>query len=112
MTRDGDLGVIAEVDHVPVGAAWIRIMGEGERGPQDDPEVPLLAIGVDREHRGRGIGSKLMRSLLDVARTAEVRAIDLTTGSFNAPAVRLYHRCGFEDVASNGGTVRMRATLA
>jgi ribosomal protein S18 acetylase RimI-like enzyme len=50
--------------------------------------------------------------LLDVARAAEVRAIDLTTGSFNAPAVRLYHRCGFEDVGSFGDTIRMRATLA
>jgi ribosomal protein S18 acetylase RimI-like enzyme len=112
MTRDSDLGVIAEVEGLPVGAAWIRAMGEGERGPDDDPDVPVLAIGVEREHRGRGIGSTLMQSLLDLARASGIRAIDLTTGSFNAPAVRLYHRSGFQDVGSSGNTIRMRATLA
>jgi ribosomal protein S18 acetylase RimI-like enzyme len=111
MTREGDLGVIAEVDGLSVGAAWIRVMGEGERGPQDDPEIPLLAIGVERDYRGRGIGSRLMWSLLDLARERGVRAIDLTVGSFNARAVQLYHRCAFQEVDTRGDTIRMRATL-
>jgi ribosomal protein S18 acetylase RimI-like enzyme len=111
MTRDGDLGVIAEIEGLAVGAAWIRVMGEDERGPDDDADVPVLAIGIEREYRGRGIGTTLIRSLLDLARVRRVRAIDLTTGSFNTPAVRLYHRCGFQDVGVHGETIRMRAIV-
>jgi len=111
MTRTGDLGVIAEIDEVPVGAAWIRIMRAGERGPLDAPDVPVLAIGVEHAHRGRGLGSELMRSLLDLARQSQVHSIDLTTGSFNTAAVRLYHREGFRDVGYYEDTIRMRLTL-
>lgn len=112
MTRAGDVGVIAEIDHVPVGAAWIRLMGDGEHGPDDDPDVPLLAIGVDHAYRGQRIGTELMRSLLDAAaRNNQVRCIDLTTGSFNTAAVRLYHGEGFRDVSHNEATIRMRVTL-
>jgi ribosomal protein S18 acetylase RimI-like enzyme len=111
MARAGDLGVIAEMDHVPVGAAWMRMMGEGERGPDDDPDVPVLAIGVEHAYRGQGIGTELMRLLLDAARHNRVRCIDLTTGSFNTAAVRLYHGQGFRDIGYNQDTIRMRVTL-
>jgi ribosomal protein S18 acetylase RimI-like enzyme len=111
MARAHDLGVIAEVDDVPVGAAWIRTMGEGERGPHDDPDVPVLAIGVERAHRGQGLGTALMRSLLDAARHNHVRCIDLTTGSFNAAAATLYRGQGFRDTGYYGDAIRMRATL-
>ena len=53
-----------------------------------------------------------MRSLLDAAaRNNQVRCIDLTTGSFNTAAVRLYHGEGFRDVSHNEATIRMRVTL-
>ena len=111
MERAGDLGVIAEIDRVPVGAAWMRMMREGERGPDDDPDVPLLAIGVEQLYRGQGVGTELMRSLLEAARRDGVRCIDLTTGSFNTSAVRLYHRQGFRDTGYNQNSIRMRITL-
>lgn len=110
-TRPGDLGVIADSSEAPIGAAWIRRMGKGQRLPFDDPEVPVLAIGVEREHRGRGVGALLLGSLLSRARQARIGAIDLTVGSFNEAAVKLYHAYGFTDVGNFGDALRMRALL-
>jgi ribosomal protein S18 acetylase RimI-like enzyme len=98
MTRAGDLGVIAELARTPVGAAWIRRMRDDELRPLDDPAVPVLAIGVESEYRGRGIGGRLMTALLGRARDAGTCATDLDTGSFNEAAVKLYHSHGFVDI--------------
>ena len=111
MTREGDLGVIAELHATPIGAAWIRRMGKGERIPGDDPEVPVLVIGVERDQRGLGVGTLLVSSLLNRAHEARIRAIDLTASSSNGVAVRLYRARGFTEVARYGEAIRMRALL-
>jgi ribosomal protein S18 acetylase RimI-like enzyme len=111
MTRGGDLGVIAELAQTPVGAAWVRRMREDELRPLDDPAVPVLAIGVEAEYRGRGVGGRLMTALLDRARDAGAGAIDLDTGSFNEAAVKLYHSHGFVDIDHYGDGIRMRIVL-
>lgn len=67
MTREGDVGVIAELSRTPVGAAWVRRMRDDKLRPLDDPAVPVLAIGVESEYRGRGIGGRLMTVCLSVA---------------------------------------------
>jgi hypothetical protein len=47
MTRSTDVGVIAEHNGDPIGACWVRQFAEGERGPMDEPGVPVLAIAVE-----------------------------------------------------------------
>jgi ribosomal protein S18 acetylase RimI-like enzyme len=111
MTRSGDRGVVAELARRPVGAAWVRRMRGNELRPLDDPAVPVLAIAVESEYRGRGIGGRLMTALLDRARDAGTSAIDLDTGSFNEAAVRLYHSQGFVDTGHYGEGIRMRIVL-
>ena len=107
--RDGDLGVVAEALGQPIGAAWIRCFDGEQKGPSDDPDVPVLAIGVVAVWRGRGVGTALMESLIDRARRAGVAAIDLTTGAFNEAGVRLYHASGFVDTSRFEDAIRMRA---
>jgi ribosomal protein S18 acetylase RimI-like enzyme len=109
--RSGDIGVVAEDGAVPVGMAWIRFFGDDERSPIEEPDVPVLAIGVERGHRGRGVGGFLMDALIAAARANDVRAIDLTTGLFNDAAVRLYRRRGFEEVLRRGEGIQMRLAL-
>jgi ribosomal protein S18 acetylase RimI-like enzyme len=108
MTREGDVGVIAELARAPVGAAWVRRMRGDELGPVDDPAVPVLAIAVESEYRGRGIGGRLMTALLNRVRNTGTGAIDLDTGSFNEAAVKLYHTQGFVDTGYHGEGIRMR----
>jgi GNAT superfamily N-acetyltransferase len=77
--RQGDLGVVAETDARPVGAAWLRFFGP------DDPgygfvaaDVPELSIGVAKPWRGRGIGRALLRAVADRARSAGIGQISLS----------------------------------
>jgi ribosomal protein S18 acetylase RimI-like enzyme len=109
--RVGDLGVVAEDATVPVGAAWIRRFAGEELSAIDDPEVPVLAIAVERDYRGCGVGGLLMDALIEHARASGVRAISLTTGLFNDAAVRLYLSRGFAEVSRRGEGVQMRLTL-
>jgi ribosomal protein S18 acetylase RimI-like enzyme len=109
--RTGDFGVIAQDGHRPVGAAWLRRFSGAELSPNDDPEVPVLAIAVDRDHRGQGVGRELMRALIQQAKRQGIRAIDLVTDLFNDPALRLYRANGFEETFRRGDSVRMRSAL-
>jgi ribosomal protein S18 acetylase RimI-like enzyme len=86
-------------------------MRENELRPLDDPAVPVLAIGVESEYRGRGVGGRLMTVLLERVRNTGTGAIDLDTGSFNEAAVRLYHSQGFVDTGHYGDGIRMRIVL-
>lgn len=97
--RDGDLGVIAEVEDRFAGAAWVRLLPETAR---DDPafvdvSTPELAVAVLPGFRGRGVGTTMLELLLEAARE-RFGAIVLTVRVGNQ-AQRLYRRFGFTEVA-------------
>ena len=59
--KKDDICFLAEMDHDIVGAVWIRIMND--YGHIDD-QTPSLAISVEKEYRGLGMGTKLMETML------------------------------------------------
>jgi ribosomal protein S18 acetylase RimI-like enzyme len=94
--RAGDLGVAAfeREGNEPVGAAWVRLPGAGDRSDGDIiDQTPGLAFGVIPAHRGRGVGTELLRLLLEAAREP-FRGVTLTVRTGN-PVIRLYERFGF-----------------
>lgn len=109
--RDDDVAVIAEGGSGPLGAAWIRRFTDDELSPIDDPDTPVLAIGVVEEQRGNGVGTRLVTELLRLASDRGVTRISLTTGLFNTAAVRLYERHGFKEVFRQGDGVQMRLDI-
>lgn len=82
-------------------------------------EADVLTIAVDGELRGRGIGRRLLRALIDVAETMASRLMFLEVREDNAAAMALYLSEGFELIGRrpayyNDGTtaLTMRRVLA
>jgi ribosomal protein S18 acetylase RimI-like enzyme len=106
--RAGDMGFVAvEVGGgEPIGAAWLRLLTGDERGyGYVDEETPELGMAVLPGYRGRGVGSDLLRHLLEAA-GAVYRSVCLSVSADN-PAVRLYERAGFEGVCECGDSLTM-----
>jgi GNAT superfamily N-acetyltransferase len=107
----GDVGTVAEVDGVPVGAAWLRLL------PADDPgygfvaaDVPELSMAVVAGRRRQGIGRRLLRATVEQARAAGWTAISLSVERGN-PAQDLYRSEGFRTVRADPGADTMVLTL-
>ena len=109
--RDGDLGLIAELDGEPVGAVWLRRFTETDHGDGFiDEATPELAIAVRDGFRGRGIGRALLTAIHERARGAGVRRISLSANVDN-PARGLYRSLGYVDVAPDDPNERMVVEL-
>ena len=104
--RPGDAGVVAvTADGTRLGAAWYRLFSVEEPGwGFITVDVPVLAIGVVPEARGRGIGGALLDALLALAREHGFRALSLAVDRQNPAARRLYERKGFRDAAISDPT--------
>jgi GNAT superfamily N-acetyltransferase len=109
--RQGDFGVIAESDAVPVGAAWCRIYSAEDPGfGFVAPDIPELGMAVAPSHRGQGIGRALLAAVIDAARSDGIRALSLSVEDGN-DAVRLYERVGFRPAGRSRGALTMMLDL-
>ena len=92
--KPGDMALAAEADGRIVGAVWVRIMND--YGHIDD-ETPSFALSLYREYRNKGIGTALMRSMLDKLQKAGYARSSLAVQKQNY-AVKMYKAVGFEIV--------------
>ncbi|MEV5961108.1 GNAT family N-acetyltransferase [Kribbella sp. NPDC051952] len=107
----GDIGVIAEVDGVPAGATWARLLTAERPGygyVADD--VPELTLGVAAAFRRRGIARALLTELTASARQASYQRLALSVDPGN-PAAGLYRSLGFEKVGVSGTSDTMVLAL-
>jgi ribosomal protein S18 acetylase RimI-like enzyme len=82
---------VVTVDGVPAGRLYVDWR---------DTEIRIIDIALLPEHRGRGIGTALLTSILDEAeRTGKTVSIHVEREN---PARRLYERLGFVEVAQQG----------
>lgn len=89
--------IVAEVDGKVVGAVWTRIMND--YGHVDD-QTPSFAISLLKELRNQGIGTELMRRMLQLLKTQGYKQASLAVQKANY-AVRMYKEVGFEIVDQN-----------
>ena len=89
--------IVAEADGRVVGAVWTRIMDD--YGHVDE-ETPSFAISLYREYRGRGLGTAMMRRMLEVLKAAGYKRASLAVQKANY-AVRMYEAAGFRTVREN-----------
>jgi ribosomal protein S18 acetylase RimI-like enzyme len=95
--REGDVGVVAEVDGEVAGACWMRLVKGGRGLSYMDDETPQLGIGLFPRFQHRGYGEPLMRAALEAAKAAGFKRVALSVHPEN-PARNLYRRVGFEQV--------------
>jgi len=97
-SRPGDAAVVAvAAPRHHLGASWYRLFpaGAGSYGFVA-PDIPELSIGVAAGARGHGVGTALVRALLDRARAQGFNQMSLSVDRQN-PARALYERLGFRD---------------
>jgi GNAT superfamily N-acetyltransferase len=110
--REGDAGVVAEEEGRPVGAAWFRHFTADEPGYGFlDELTPEISIAVDPGHRGRGVGTALLRALCERAVGDRIAALSLSVERAN-PARRLYEHLGFVEVEGTADACTMRIDLS
>ena len=80
-TRRGDNCLVADFGGKAAGAVWARIMDD--YGHVDD-ETPSIAISLYREYRGRGIGSRMMREMLEQLKAQGYTHIFFAVGAWKA----------------------------
>ena len=100
---------MAEVEYRPL--ALCRVFSDDDHGQGFvDEETPELAVSVAGEHRGTGIGTRLMSGLAITARRAGHRRLSLSVDADN-PARRLYERLGYRELSVDDEGVRMLLEL-
>lgn len=92
-----DWCLVAEVKEKIVGAVWGRIMND--YGHVDD-ETPSFAISLYEEYRNLGIGTALMRTMLQFLKEKGYKQTSLSVQKANY-AVNMYRKVGFEVVDEN-----------
>ena len=95
--KKDDWCLVAEVKGKIVGAVWVRIMNDYGH---IDNETPSFAISLYEEYRNMGIGTALMRDMLEFLKNKGYRRTSLSVQKVNY-AVRMYQKVGFEVVDEN-----------
>jgi ribosomal protein S18 acetylase RimI-like enzyme len=83
-----------------VAAAGRRVVGTLHVARDDGPatgHIASLGMSVDRQWRGRGVGSALLAEAFRWARWAGVEKLGLTVYPHNQPAINLYKKFGFAE---------------
>jgi GNAT superfamily N-acetyltransferase len=88
------------VDGVPAGRIWVGI---------DDKQIRLLDIAVVPEFQNRGVGTILLRRLMDEA-TRVNKPLRHMVFVLNDNAHRFYERLGFTTIEDLGGYKHMEWT--
>jgi len=96
-TNKDDNCLLAECDDKIVGACWTRIMNDYGH---IDNDTPSFAISLYEEYRGRGIGTRLMKSMLKLLKEKGYNRTSLAVQKNNY-AVKMYKNVGFKIIDEN-----------
>lgn len=86
--------ITADYKGVPVGAALLYVQEVKKLSHH-----ALFAIIVDKNHRGKGIGTRLLQEIIDLSKNRfniEILLLEVYEGN---PAIRLYRRFDFKQYA-------------
>lgn len=91
-----DFCLVAEAEGEVIGAVWTRILsGEVKGFGNLDEYTPEFAISLYKEYRNKGIGTELMKKMLNLLKEQGYKRTSLAVQKDNY-AVRMYQNVGFE----------------
>ncbi|MFW6015156.1 MAG: N-acetyltransferase family protein [bacterium] len=96
--KPDDCCLVADIDGRVVGAVWTRILSADVKGFGNvDKYTPEFAISLYKEYRNMGIGTALMRRMLELLKEQGYKKASLAVQKDNY-AVRVYEKVGFKIV--------------
>jgi len=91
--------ILASADK-PIAYCWTKI-DSGEDKAIGEGKGRIYMLGVDPDHRGKGVGKQVLLAGLSHFESKGVRIVELTVDSENKTACALYRSVGFEDWTSS-----------
>jgi GNAT superfamily N-acetyltransferase len=95
--RSTDLGLVAVVEGIDVGACWVRVLPQGVGLAFVDAVTPQLRVALEPGQRRKGYGKALLLRTLKEAWEAGYSQVSLTVHALH-PAIALYEACGFTKI--------------
>ena len=102
-----DRCLVAEVGDKIVGAIWSRIMNDYGHIADD---VPSIAISLYKEYRNLGIGTDLLRQMLELLKADGYKSVSLSVQKANY-AMRMYQKAGFHIISDDAEEAIMKCVL-
>ena len=99
--------LVSEVNGKVVGAVWTRIMKD--YGYVDD-DTPSFAISLYKDYRDKGIGTAMMRKMLELLKSQGWKKASLAVQKANY-AVKMYEAVGFRTIGENDEEYIMACNL-
>jgi ribosomal protein S18 acetylase RimI-like enzyme len=111
--KAGDVGFIAEDSNgLSIGSITARFFSEENKGfGFVSNNIPELSMAIRTENRGKGIGSTLLKRLIDEMKVKGIKGLSLSVDPGNLPAVTLYKRFGFKEVEMVDTSITMAVYL-
>ncbi len=102
-----DLCLVAEFQGNLIGAVWIRIYTEHEKGfGYVDSKTPELSMSVVEKYRNQGIGARLLANMIEMLMQIGYEQVSLSVDLENY-ALKLHKKHGFEIVQSDNKSAIM-----
>lgn len=106
-----DIAYVLEVEDQLVGAIWGRLLtGKNKGFGFVDDHTPELSMAVKPEHRNRGLGTELIRSIAAAYREIGVEYLSLSVDKANQ-ASNLYKRLGCEVIEETETSWTMKKSI-
>ena len=100
--RHDDNCLVIEADNRIIGAVWTRILSGAVKGFGNiDERTPEFGISLFEEYRGKGFGTKLMKSMLELLKQKGYNRTSLSVQKDNY-AVNMYKNVGFSILKEKG----------
>lgn len=105
--KTGDYCLVAEQSGKLLGAIWVRFINA--YGFVDN-ETPELSMAVLEEHRGNGIGEKLLSAMIERLKDKQLKQVSLSVDRENY-AYGFYIKHGFANYLESEDSITMTKEL-